>query len=146
SQKKPRAIFGLSRDHLASSDANAPSSKLGNTLAKTPDQDRLRDDDPSAIPIPTDDYLVSEMPVLLSDFRVPYPADAKKAGVQGSVMLDLLIDGEGLVRKATLVQGLFPSLDQAAQTAALQLRFKPARVEQKPVAVRIRYAYRFVLE
>lgn len=145
-QTQPRAVFGLSRKSWSSSDENAPQLKAGNTTAKAPDQEKLRDSDVDSLPIPTDDYLVSSMPELLSDFRVPYPADAKKAGIQGSVILDLLIDPEGRVRQASVVQKLFPSLDQAALEAATKLRFKPARVADQSVAVRIRYAYRFILE
>lgn len=144
--QKPRAVFGLSKKALTTSNEAAPEAKAGNTLAKEQDDLKLREEDAESLPIPTDDYLVSEMPVLLADFRVPYPPDAKKAGIQGAVLLDLLIDGEGRVRQATVVQGLFASLDEAARRAALELRFRPARVAEKPVAVRIRYAYRFVLE
>jgi protein TonB len=144
---QPRSVFGLSRKAMtSSSDESAPTSKAGNTLAKEQDQEKLRPDDADSLPIPTDEYLVSEMPVLLSDFRVPYPSDARKAGVQGAVILDLLIDGDGRVRQAAVAQKLFPSLDDAALKAASSLKFKPARVADKTVAVRIRYAYRFVLE
>jgi protein TonB len=144
---QPRSVFGLSRKAMtSSSDDSAPTAKAGNTLAKEQDREKLRPDDADSLPIPTDEYLVSEMPVLISDFRVPYPPDARKAGVQGAVILDLLIDGEGRVRQAAVAQKLFPSLDDAALKAASSLKFKPARVAEKTVAVRIRYAYRFVLE
>jgi protein TonB len=143
---RSRAVFGLSRKSITSSDSAAPEAKAGNTLAKAEDQTTLRDEDADSLPIPTDDYLVSQMPVLVGDFRVPYPADARKAGVQGAVLLDLLIDAEGRVRRAEVLKPLFASLDQAALEAAKKLVFKPARVGEQSVAVRIRYAYRFVLE
>jgi protein TonB len=143
---QPRAVFGLSRKAITSSDAGAPDAKAGNTLAKTPDDTKLKDSDADSLPIPTDDYLVSQMPVLIGDFRVPYPPDAKKAGVQGAVLMDLLIDSQGRVRQAQVIKPLFPSLDAAALEAARKLLFKPAFVANQTVAVRIRYAYRFVLE
>ena len=143
---QPRAVFGLSRKALTSSDSSAPEAKAGNTLAKTPDDTKLKDSDADSLPIPTDDYLVSQMPVLVGDFRVPYPPDAKKAGIQGAVLMDLLIDAQGRVRQAQVIRPLFPSLDAAALEAAKNLVFKPARVSEQTVAVRIRYAYRFVLE
>jgi len=145
-KNQPRAVFGMSRKAITSSDSSAPEAKAGNTLAKTPDDTKLKESDADSLPIPTDDYLVSQMPVLLGDFRVPYPADAKKAGVQGAVLMDLLIDAEGRVRQAQVIKPLFPSLDAAALEAAKRLVFKPARVADQTVAVRIRYAYRFVLE
>lgn len=145
-QTPKRSVFGLSRKSITTSAPSAPEAKAGNTLAKTPDNQKLRDDDPDALPIPTDDYLVSQMPVLLSDFRVPYPPDARRAGVQGAVLLDLLVDSEGRVREARVLKPLFASLDVAALEAAKKLVFKPARAGDQSVAVRIRYAYRFVLE
>ncbi|MFN7685325.1 MAG: TonB family protein [Oligoflexia bacterium] len=143
---QPRAVFGMSRKSLTADDAQSPDAKAGNTLAKTPDTTKLKDSDADSLPIPTDDYLVSQMPVLLGDFRVPYPADARKAGIQGAVLMDLLIDAQGRVRQAQVIRPLFPSLDQAALEAAKNLVFKPASVAEQAVAVRIRYAYRFVLE
>jgi periplasmic protein TonB len=77
---------------------------------------------------------------------VPYPPDAKRLGIQGGVVFDLLIDADGNVRQATLVQGPGHGLDEAARDAVGKLRFKPATIEERPVAVRIRYVYRFVLE
>ena len=144
--KQPRSVFGLSRKAITSNDTQAPEAKPGNTLAKSPDDLRLKDSDLDSLPIPTDDYLVSQMPVLISDFRIAYPEDAKKASIQGAVLMELLIDDQGRVRQAQVIQPLFPSLDSAALEAARKLLFKPARVSEKMVAVRIRYAYRFVLE
>lgn len=141
-----RSVFGLSRKAINTSAPEAPEAKAGNTLAKAPDQQTLREDDPDALPIPTDDYLVSQMPVLLNDFRVPYPPDARRAGVQGAVLLELLVDPQGRVREARVLKPLFASLDVAALEAAKKLVFKPARAGDQSVAVRIRYAYRFVLE
>ena len=60
--------------------------------------------------------------------------------------MDILIDATGHVRDAKLLQGPDESLNQAALAAVRGFVFKPAMVQDKPVAVRIRYAYRFVLE
>jgi protein TonB len=140
-----RKIFGATRGAQTST-ASDLAVKAGNTVAKTPDQERLRPEDEQALPIPADEFLVTAMPKLLADRRVPYPPEAKKAGVQGAVVFDLLIDAAGKVREARLVQGPGFGLNEAAAAAVVELRFEPARVEEKPVAVRIRYAYRFVLE
>jgi protein TonB len=61
-------------------------------------------------------------------------------------VMDILVDGAGTVREAKLVNGPGAGLDEAALEAVKRFRFKPAEVDGKPVAVRIRYAYRFVLE
>ena len=98
------------------------------------------------MPIPTEEYLVSQMPVLIGDFKIPFPKGAKQRGVQGAVLFDLLIDSEGQVRQAQVVSGPDPELIAAAQLAVQKLKFKPASRDGQPVSVRIRYRYNFELE
>lgn len=143
-----KAVFGVSRNAILdpSTDPTSAKVKLGNTVAKTPDTIKLAADDADQIPIPVEEYLVSAMPVLENEFRVPYPPEARKAGVQGRVVMDLLIDGTGRVRTASLVEGPGFGLNEAAIQAIRNFKFKPATVQDKPVAVKIRYAYQFVLE
>jgi protein TonB len=147
-QPKPRAVFGLSRKSLTadSTETQAPEVKAGNTTAKAPDLEKLNPDDADSLPIPADEYLVSEMPVLINDYRAPYPPEAKKKGIEGAVVFELLIDATGKVRQAVLLDGPGAGLNEAAETAVRNLLFKPARVAEQFVAVKIRYAYRFVLE
>ena len=140
-------MFGLSRRSVVSSDnTDSIAVKSGNTIAKDADTEKLRDDDADSIPIPTEEYLVTAMPVLENDFRIPYPAEAKKARVQGRVLMKLIVDAEGKVRRATLLSGPGYDLNEAAVEAMKTLRFRPARVQDRPVAVEIQYAYNFVLE
>ena len=139
-----RAVFGASRKSLTSD--TGVEVKAGNTLAKTPDEEKLRDDDVDQLPIPVEEYAVSEMPQLESEFRVPYPPEARKANIQGAVIMDLLIDAKGGVREVRFVQGPGFGLNEAALEAASKFRFRPAKIGSQSVAVRIRYSYRFVLE
>ncbi len=145
-QKKARAVFGANRKSILSSEASAVAVKPGNTLAKEADNETLRDDDPNSLPAPVDEFLVNEMPSVLSEVRIPYPEEAKKKGIQGAVVMDLLIDAEGKVREAKLLKGLGGGLEEAALNAVKNFKFRPAMVQGKSVTVRIRYAYRFVLE
>jgi len=142
-QPKVREIYGISRKALTAE--NGLDVKQGNTIAKTPDTEKLRADDADSIPIPTEDYLVTQMPQLEHEVIIPYPPDVKKRGVQGAVIMDLLIDSQGHVRKVDLVEGPDPELNAAATTAAKDFIFKPAFIQDKPVAVKIRYAYKFVI-
>lgn len=98
-----------------------------------------------ALPGATEEYLVTQMPRLLSEVQIPYPPGAKERGVTGAVVLDLLIDEKGVVRQVTLVSGPDEELNRVAIEAIKRFRFAPAEIEKKPVAVKIRYAYRFVL-
>lgn len=143
-----RAVFGASRKSIldATNDPTGAQVKAGNTVAKTPDSETLRPDDADSIPIPVEEYLVTAMPILENEFRVPYPPEARKANVQGRVVMDLLIDGNGAVRQASLISGPGFGLNEAALEAVKNFKFRPARVQDRPVAVKIRYAYQFVLE
>jgi protein TonB len=137
-------VFGVSPKSVASDQGET--AKAGNTVAKAPDREQLRPGDPDALPIPSEDYLVTKMPALLSEVRIPYPPESRKKGIQGAVVMDLLIDASGKVREATLVEGPNQELSAAALAAAKGFRFTAAMIQHKPVAVRIRYLYRFVLE
>lgn len=147
-QPPQKAVFGVQKRALEAraDDSSAPTIKIGNTTAKEADMESLKEDDPEALPIPADEVFISAMPRLLSEFIVPYPEEARRRGVEGAVIMEILIDREGLVRQVSLVSGPEESLNQAAQTAARNLRFRAAEVQGEPVAAKIRYTYRFELE
>ena len=144
--QKPKGheVFGITRRSLSSNEGEE--AKAGNTTAKTPDQEKLRPEDSDSLPIPSEEYLITQMPLLKSEVRIPYPPESKKRGIQGPVIMDLLIDSSGKVREATLVEGPNDELSSAAVSAVRNFQFSPALIQDKVVAVRIRYAYRFILE
>ena len=137
-------VFGVSRKSMTSAQGEAV--KMGNTLAKAPDQEVLKPSDRDSLPVPSEEYLVTKMPSLKTEVRIPYPPDAKKKGIEGAVVMDILIDSSGKVREVKLIEGPDESLNSAAVSATRNFQFTPALIQDKPVAVRIRYAYRFVLE
>lgn len=147
-EPETRKVFGASRKALRdeSLEASVPEIKAGNTVATEPDNEKLTDDDAGSLPLPTDEYLVSEMPSLLAEIRIPYPPEARAAQIEGKVTLDVLIDQQGVVRDAKLVSGPGYGLNEAALAAVKQFQFKPARVGEQAVAVRTRFIYNFVLE
>lgn len=137
-------VFGVSRKSQTSE--SGETIKAGNTVAKAPDQEKLKSTDEDSLPIPSEDYLITEMPKLTTEVRIPYPPAAKKKGVQGAVVMDILIDASGSVREVKFLDGPDPDLNDAAVAATRSFKFTPAKIQDKSVAVRIRYAYRFVLE
>ena len=139
-----REVFGISPRSVTSE--QGVNVKAGNTVAKAPDEEQLKPGDADLLPVPSEDYLVTSMPVLKAEVRVPYPPVSRKQGIQGAVIMDLLIDESGKVRDVTLIEGPHTELNAAAMAAARDFQFTPAMIQQKPVAVRIRYTYRFVLE
>lgn len=141
----PKKVFGLNKNTLEGGTTATVAIKAGNTVAKDIDQEKINPEDAEALPIPTDEYLVTQMPILKSEVRIPYPAEARKKNIEGAVIMDILIDEKGKVRSTTLVQGPGYGLNEAALRAISQFEFTPAVVDKKPVAVKIRYSYRFIL-
>ncbi len=93
-----------------------------------------------------EEFEVGELPVLVNEVKVPYPAEAKRRRVQGNVVFDLVVGSDGGVKSAKALISPAPELTEAALGAVRRFRFKPARIGDKSVAIRIRYTYRFVLE
>ncbi len=147
-EKKPtREIFGASRNsHTDKSlGKEGVEAKKGNTLAKEVDQTKLLDSDASNLPTPTEEYLVSDMPVPLSEIRPDYPKEAKEKRIEGAVAMDVLIDASGKVRQVSVIEG--PEIFRKnALEAMKKFLFRPAKVSGKAVAVRIRYSIKFKLE
>lgn len=143
-----KKVFGVSRKALTTSSVDASSAeiKTGNTVAKEMDDLKLDPNDVDSLPIPADEFLVTSMPVLVSEVRIAYPEEAKKAGIEGPVVMDLLIDEQGKVRQVNLVKGPGFGLNEAALTAIKNFQFRPAKIKEQSVAVKIRYTYRFILE
>lgn len=141
----PRKVFGLQTKSLTSEDPGAVAVKVGNTLAVEVDRQQLRPEDDQALPIPAEEYLVTQMPRPLNEFRIPYPPEARAQNIEGVVVMDILVDEAGVVREATLLEGPGYGLNEAALEAIKRFKFSPALIDQKPVAVRMRYGYRFIL-
>jgi len=89
---------------------------------------------------------LSARPRLVERPEIPYPKEARNAGVAGQVVLLLRIDGAGRVAGARVLADPGSGLGEAARQAALRFRFTPALLEGEPVETEIRFTYTFVLE
>ncbi len=68
--------------------------------------------------------------------KVDYPIAARRAGLEGKVMLRLLIDEKGQPQRADIQQSSgHARLDEAARTAALHALFKPHLEDGQPMPV-----------
>lgn len=56
-----------------------------------------------------------------------YPAEAKQLGIEGPIRVRLIVDTEGKVKQATLLNRLGHGLDELALSRARQIVFEPAR-------------------
>jgi TonB family protein len=62
-----------------------------------------------------------------------YTDEARNAHIEGTVSLELEFTAAGDIRVLRVVRGLGYGLDEAAQRAALRIRFKPAQSDGRPV-------------
>ncbi|KMQ51169.1 TonB family protein [Chitinispirillum alkaliphilum] len=90
-------------------------------------------------------YGVDVMPTLKTFINAHYPEHLLREGVEGTVLLELLIDESGLVESVEVVAGADPDFDSSAVRAARDFEFTPAQVQGESVAVLLQYEYHFTL-
>jgi protein TonB len=86
-------------------------------------------------------------PILLQEVKPGYTSDAMRAKVQGSVLVQCIVNADGSVGDARVVRSLDPvfGLDQEALRAARQWRFRPGTLRGQAVPVRITIELTFTL-
>jgi|GEM_PF-1980283 len=89
---------------------------------------------------------ISQMPKILKEVKPKYPEEARRFGIEGSVILILEIDEKGNVSSATIVKKMGYGMDEAALQAAHLLKFSPAFAGNTPVRVKIKYTFTFILD
>lgn len=102
--------------------------------------DQLNDNDPAM-----DEFIpVEQMPVIIQRTVPEYPSLARKANVEGKVVIKALVDENGNVTKAVIIQG-DDIFNQAAVDAIYKTKFKPAINGNRAVKVWITYPFIFKL-
>jgi protein TonB len=89
-------------------------------------------------------FAVSEKPVIIKKAVPEYPDLARKAQIEGKVVVTVTIDKKGSVEKATVFKSV-PMLDDAAIDAAMKCKFKPAKQRDKFVKVKMNIPFDFKL-
>jgi protein TonB len=91
--------------------------------------------------------MVDQPPLPLAQLRPIYPVRARMARVTGAVEVEFTVNPDGsTVNPRVLSAAPAGIFDAAALRAVERWRFKPARKDGKPVAVRVRQNIRFELE
>lgn len=88
------------------------------------------------------DYYVTtdEMPELIDGLgslqqQIKYPELAHKAGIEGRVIVQFVVDKKGNVTNPTIVKSVHESLDAEALRVVKQANFTPGKVNGEPVRV-----------
>jgi TonB family protein len=84
-------------------------------------------------------------PDLLHEVKPTYTEEARRSGVEGDVVLEIVVRHDGTVGQVKVVQGLRGGLDRRAVEAVRQWRFSPARRYGTPVDVVVEVAVEFKL-
>jgi protein TonB len=99
-------------------------------------------------PKPSGPVRVSELvqpPKKIVDVRPVYPDLARQVRVEGTVVLEAILDRNGRVDQVRVVRSI-PLLDSAALDAVRQWRYTPTALNGQPVAVLMTITIRFTLQ
>ncbi|QSQ11166.1 energy transducer TonB [Myxococcus landrumensis] len=139
-------VVGMSMSSTTS--AGGFAAPVGNTLyGRTADRAKAPQEVKAySAPKYTPIYQVDREPQLASEVKIPYPEEARRAGIEGTVTLSITIDPEGRVVAARVLKGPGYGLEEAARNAILRFRFSPAYKGGEAVSTEMKYAYTFLLD
>ncbi len=88
------------------------------------------------------------IPLNLADIRrsIEYPKEARDQGIQGKVLVKVLIDTLGNLEQYELVNSAHPLLVQAVLAKLPALRFSPARKEGRAQKFWVNLPFQFTLQ
>lgn len=86
-------------------------------------------------------------PRLVKEVKPKYTAAAREAGIQGTVLLDVVVQKDGTVGDVTITRSLdtVHGLDEQAVAAVKQWQFRPGRKDGEAVAVLVEIELTFTL-
>jgi len=122
----------------------------GNTLYGEPPRKAIEPG--TAKPYKAERYVaaaqVSELPSVSSmpDLKQFYPREAQQRGLEGDVVLRIIVDADGSVAKVDVLSEPGQGLGAAGVRAMRAFRFNPGRLSGAPVATTITYTLHFVLD
>lgn len=104
------------------------------------------------VPVPFDTrwYAAREVDALpkpKEGIRYAYPESARKAGIEGSVLVLLRVDEQGRVRDVEVLDSVPPGVfDELVLDTLRRVAFAPARLNGAPVRALVKHRVRFELE
>jgi protein TonB len=95
--------------------------------------------------------VVEEMPKLIGGMAklqasVRYPEMARRAGIEGRVTVQFIVNEQGKVENARVVRGIGGGCDEEALKAVQQAEFEPGMQRGRPVRVQYALSINFRLE
>ncbi len=95
--------------------------------------------------------VVEEMPELIGGLgeiqkKIKYPEIARKAGVEGRVILQFIVNEDGNVIEPAVVRGIGAGCDEEALRVVREAKFKPGKQRGKAVKVKMSLPITFKLK
>lgn len=87
-----------------------------------------------------------EPPVPVRTVAPEYPSELRREGVSGLVMVKCAIDEQGNVTETTVEKSSNNAFEKPALDAVKKWKFKPAKQDGNPVAVKVTIPIKFVFE
>lgn len=84
---------------------------------------------------------LTEAPEFIGAPQINYPDEARKNGVEGTLKAYFTIAADGSTQNIVVEQTLPFGIEEAVKTGLQKLRFKPAKLMDKPVAVKMYFDY-----
>ncbi len=88
----------------------------------------------------------TEPPVPVRTVAPEYPDELRREGVSGLVMVKCSIDVQGNVSEAEVEKSSNAAFEKPAVTAIKKWKFKPAKQDGAPVAIKVSIPVKFVFE
>jgi len=85
-------------------------------------------------------------PVLLTRVDPEYPEAARKDRIEGSVVVQSVVETDGTMTVTRILRGINPALDDSAVRAITQWRFEPGKLKDLPVPVELDVEVQFRLK
>lgn len=129
----------------ASLDLDAPLADLPPPPPPPPQAQEVEEAEPEIF------VIVEQMPELIGGLPelqklISYPEIAKKAGVEGRVIVQFVVTEQGTVSDPVVVRGIGAGCDEEAVRAVQQARFTPGKQRGKPVRVKMSLPITFKLK
>ncbi len=129
-------VFGVTMESTSSSGGVAM--PVGNTTKAQPGPGTAAPAAQKALATPVAAFEATKLPLPQGRCFGKYTDEARAAGLEGTVVLDLIVGEDGHVRDIQVVSGLAHGLTATALAAIRDCTFTPGEKDGKAVAVRIR--------
>lgn len=121
--------------------ADAVVGKLGNTLAADIDTFKATNKELKGVVAPAS--RVQKFPVRKNEVKPEYTQEMAENSVEGVIRANILVDVDGTVQQVVVLNDLGFGTKKAVYDACLKLRYEPALLDGKPVAVWYSISFRF---